>query len=227
MKFDKRIYRWQFLSTLSLRRATQFTGPQSGQDLISIHALLAESDLGATWAGHINTGFLSTLSLRRATRRHGGLLCGLLISIHALLAESDVGSYGKAHCNGISIHALLAESDSARLILTSALWNFYPRSPCGERLPQIGKKTVSAIFLSTLSLRRATSFNAAQPAAQRNFYPRSPCGERHLVAGDVLCGQQISIHALLAESDVFGGNGKAAASRFLSTLSLRRATAEN
>ena len=125
MKFDKRIYRWQFLSTLSLRRATQFTGPQSGQDLISIHALLA---------------------------------------------ESDVGSYGKAHCNGISIHALLAESDSARLILTSALWNFYPRSPCGERLPQIGKKTVSAIFLSTLSLRRATSFNADSDFAKLGLF---------------------------------------------------------
>ena len=36
--------------------------------LISIHALLAESDLGNVVAGLLMLKFLSTLSLRRATR---------------------------------------------------------------------------------------------------------------------------------------------------------------
>ena len=39
-----------------------------------------------------------------------------------------------------------------------------------------------------------------------NFYPRSPCGERQVIALDfdgTLC---ISIHALLAESDLGGGD---------------------
>ena len=56
--------------------------------------------------------FLSTLSLRRATRL--GLLGWLrvLISIHALLAESD--HHGRVNLLGFQ--------------------NFYPRSPCGERL---------------------------------------------------------------------------------------------
>ena len=34
-----------------------------------------------------------------------------------------------------------------------------------------------------------------------DFYPRSPCGERHKIGGDMLRSKQISIHALLAESD--------------------------
>ena len=59
----------------------------------------------------------------------------IYISIHALLAESDeaVSKYMMKYIN-ISIHALLAESDS-----------FLPRS-----------LTSIIIFLSTLSLRRAT-----------------------------------------------------------------------
>ena len=56
--------------------------------------------------------FLSTLSLRRATpQRHG---CGR----HYL----------------ISIHALLAESDAAAMRCIGETSDFYPRSPCGERL---------------------------------------------------------------------------------------------
>ena len=57
------------------------------------------------------------------------------------------------------------------------------------------------LFLSTLSLRRATLHNAVHSLA-RNFYPRSPCGERQFSLGPVSSGD-----------------------KFLSTLSLRRATA--
>ena len=35
-----------------------------------------------------------------------------------------------------------------------------------------------------------------------NFYPRSPCGERHDATLHCLRVMRISIHALLAESDV-------------------------
>ena len=80
----------------------------------------------------------------------------------------------------ISIHALLAESDhnmKVRVICTS-------------------------IFLSTLSLRRATHYD--------NY-------NLHCV--------EISIHALLAESDGGSVAGNWRPAIFLSTLSLRRATA--
>ena len=163
----ERLYRVQetlapnlFLSTLSLRRATQLPTPEPPRVF----------------------RFLSTLSLRRATR--GGVSCYLdnIISIHALLAESDNSAYGALDGASISIHALLAESDRA------------PQPPQGK----------SSIFLSTLSLRRATLAGPSGPAFLYNFYPRSPCGERHGVIATKDYSPCISIHALLAESDPRG-----------------------
>ncbi len=79
---------------------------------------------------------------------------------------------------------------------------FYPRSPCGERrLAFQAFMRSMRIFLSTLSLRRATG-----------AYPGVPCGVF------------ISIHALLAESDCITITTTCTALKFLSTLSLRRAT---
>ena len=125
------------------------------------------------------------------------------ISIHALLAESDGIHYDNynLHCV-ISIHALLAESD-----LTIMLYD-----------------ASSLIFLSTLSLRRATSRRAlgfvdpdisihallaesdagtaGAARSRRDFYPRSPCGERPAQLLPFVRKAGISIHALLAESDV-------------------------
>ena len=122
-----------FLSTLSLRRATVYHVAPSLLRGISIHALLAESDvltsaemnyytisihalLAESDRWHVPDiaaldGFLSTLSLRRATPALPGLRLQDQISIHALLAESD--------CSGFNIRCISQ--------------HFYPRSPCGER----------------------------------------------------------------------------------------------
>ena len=102
----------------------------------------------------------------------------------------------------ISIHALLAESDADIAAILTEINNFYPRSPCGERLISTKKGQVLSLFLSTLSLRRATEYWVGGYGTAYNFYPRSPCGERpggkiH-DPGKIL----ISIHALLAESDL-------------------------
>ena len=56
---------------------------------ISIHALLAESDLIVMLYNTSALIFLSTLSLRRATHYDNYNLHCVEISIHALLAESD------------------------------------------------------------------------------------------------------------------------------------------
>ena len=79
--------------------------------------------------------------------------------------------------------------------------HFYPRSPCGERqsgffffsrLDAISIHALLAesdqtqgpqtyhqcLFLSTLSLRRATRALRQLQSTLRYFYPRSPCGER-------------------------------------------------
>ena len=79
-----------FLSTLSLRRATRSRGGYITKIDISIHALLAESDLENRAQDLANVAFLSTLSLRRATLRHNASCSCRSISIHALLAESDI-----------------------------------------------------------------------------------------------------------------------------------------
>ena len=79
----------QFLSTLSLRRATHKWGYPIYYDVISIHALLAESDAAIAAPAAAPSA----------------------ISIHALLAESDKMAYTQINLNPISIHALLAESD--------------------------------------------------------------------------------------------------------------------
>ena len=80
---------FRFLSTLSLRRATRRHKKHLISQIISIHALLAESD--QVFAVHVQATvqFLSTLSLRRATDIYCIGLNKALISIHALLAESD------------------------------------------------------------------------------------------------------------------------------------------
>ena len=124
----------------------------------------------------------------------------------------------------ISIHALLAESDKRIRHRREKPRHFYPRSPCGERPDQEARKRLEAIFLSTLSLRRATHnhwcswsqschfyprspcgerpvLHQSRKQTQRNFYPRSPCGERLLRRSASYNYHSISIHALLAESD--------------------------
>ena len=79
----------KFLSTLSLRRATEILYMLYWEVIISIHALLAESDIVMAVRLMYNLLFLSTLSLRRATQTQSFKIPPLRISIHALLAESD------------------------------------------------------------------------------------------------------------------------------------------
>ena len=130
------------------------------------------------------------------------------------------------------------------------LFNFYPRSPCGERqfyrrwthhqsefLSTLSLRRATPgkvkvvepgfVFLSTLSLRRATLLLVSLICLPPDFYPRSPCGERlHFDNYNLHC-VEISIHALLAESDSFSAGRESDRAEFLSTLSLRRATIDD
>ena len=126
-----------FLSTLSLRRATV----NGGAPLNFFGNFYPRSPCGerhdSSALMKCQVKFLSTLSLRRAT----------------------YDTYAKVLRVNISIHALLAESDRPLRQLQSALCDFYPRSPCGER-----------------------PIHNAKINKQDDFYPRSPCGERRLWA---------------------------------------------
>ena len=124
-----------------------------------------------------------------------------IISIHALLAESDYRDCVRGLIWRISIHALLAESDGLEKPRVRAMVNFYPRSPCGERPIFAVRPYDAPIFLSTLSLRRATAPQQENgQAATISIHALLAESDRDGFAlVDVL---PISIHALLAESDV-------------------------
>ena len=104
---------------------------------------------------------------------------------------------------------------------------FYPRSPCGERPCRRLHSNESSVFLSTLSLRRATlgagkscdvcgiSIHALLAESDGHMQPigRAPRISIHAllaesdIAGRITSnGTKISIHALLAESDIHAPN---------------------
>ena len=147
-----------FLSTLSLRRATFITR----QATPSTSYFYPRSPCGERpYTNKTNGGtiiFLSTLSLRRATQEIEKL----------------------SRVTVISIHALLAESDQEHIKKTLQGFNFYPRSPCGERQStrQI-KQTCRVISIHAL-LAESDQANAVDQILPGHFYPRSPCGERRL-----------------------------------------------
>ena len=147
--------------------------------------------------------FLSTLSLRRATHPQTSGHPHNTISIHALLAESDVMLVESSSDNRhFYPRSPCGERHMIHLLLCNAKPYFYPRSPCGERpWDWFFTGTLDPKFLSTLSLRRATSPSTFFYIILQNFYPRSPCGERPIT-----------------------NTAKSKKTKFLSTLSLRRAT---
>ena len=146
--------------------------------------------------------FLSTLSLRRATfQQYNSNIHHKFLSTLSLRRATDMGAerhapvldfYPRSPCGErrlnkvlfvqeteISIHALLAESDPLLAVVSY--------------LP--------VVFLSTLSLRRATTVHEIKFHLCNDFYPRSPCGERPCILSACSIQYHISIHALLAESD--------------------------
>ena len=170
--------------------------------------------------------FLSTLSLRRAT---GG------------------GHINKARDKYFYPRSPCGERPSRAESIAAKISNFYPRSPCGERPSKLAKTSrteiisihallaesdsltapqqlLFSVFLSTLSLRRATYYCCSCTAHSQHFYPRSPCGERPAIDVFLAVWAVISIHALLAESDPGTVLRNGGTLKFLSTLSLRRAT---
>ena len=103
-----------------------------------------------------------------------------------------------------SIHALLAESDSAPLADGAQARATFLSTLSLRRATNWPKQSIHhKSFLSTLSLRRATVSARDIPKEQKHFYPRSPCGERRWLRCWQLAARDISIHALLAESDGF------------------------
>ena len=192
--------------------------------LISIHALLAESDPVACLPES-----------------------ACFISIHALLAESDRGRaavcadhrdfYPRSPCGERRVDLIhkhnqgqfLSTLSLRRATLPQSSWrpkweNFYPRSPCGERRGYFKVHSPPRKISIHALLAESDCRNTPPPRPRPDFYPRSPCGERPLRYSEQSAPPKISIHALLAESDNAMMTLKLKPITFLSTLSLRRAT---
>ena len=145
--------------------------------------------------------FLSTLSLRRATVKIG------------IDFIDGINFYPRSPC-GERHHYLIPKIGTL---------HFYPRSPCGERrqIKQTCRAETSISIHALLAESDALVWCSSGGAC--DFYPRSPCGERRFVTafrGSVdnfyprsPCGERQHINSR-------ADNVK----RFLSTLSLRRAT---
>ena len=104
----------------------------------------------------------------------------------------------------ISIHALLAESDIGPLIFKVQLRKFLSTLSLRRATAGLSSCFVRIIFLSTLSLRRATQRNQLQTGRNRQFL--STLSLRRATVSCYLDNIEItiSIHALLAESDMAG-----------------------
>ena len=124
---------------------------------ISIHALLAESDSPARITPAASRNFYPRSPC--GERRHVKQTCQakISISIHALLAESDPRRSADCNCRSISIHALLAESDHISKAGSERINQFLSTLSLRRATSKINTGGSENIFLSTLSLRRATA----------------------------------------------------------------------
>ena len=161
-----------FLSTLSLRRATQTQGLKIPALCISIHALLAESD----------------------PKRFRDALKHLHFYPRSPCGERHSIMFVNLRVVDISIHALLAESDAKTFEHYYNQYDFYPRSPCGERRnsPVVVPRTGHFYPRSPCGERPLAS--GINPN-QSDFYPRSPCGER-LALDQYLNEQEVFLSTL-------------------------------
>ena len=194
-----------FLSTLSLRRATCSSSVCTSSTVISIHALLAESDSENPMIGIDKIPFLSTLSLRRATQVKQTCRVETSISIHALLAESDNTNLRRHRRNNdFYPRSPCGERRENQRLSARPTKDFYPRSPCGERPVQIVVVIMHALISihALLAESDVPQYHILDDIS--DFYPRSPCGERQQAKAFKVSPLCISIHALLAESDYLG-----------------------
>ena len=142
-----------FLSTPSVRRATQRRKGSNRTDDISIHALREEGDALTNGYSQPFLQFLSTPSVRRATfTYYDPRLAALGISIHALREEGDDGKPTKA-----SRAKLFLSTPSVRRATYAMIYNEWFRDISIHALREEGDRNKSG-----------------QPSADSYFYPRPP-----------------------------------------------------
>ena len=135
-------------------------------------------------------------------RRHTLIPLQWMISFLSTLSLRRATRYGRP----IDVQLVFLSTLSLRRATFSvfaspfSIFYFYPRSPCGERLALDQYLNEQEVFLSTLSLRRATS-NGGNHYSYIRISIHALLAESDIKAHNVIKGKDISIHALLAESD--------------------------
>ena len=173
----------RFLSTLSLRRATLWVLRKVPILGIFLSTLSLRRATLSTAVIPILRGFLSTLSLRRATNERCKLNRNNGISIHALLAESDHAPSHSLYLRNRFLSTLSLRRATFVKIMSVLSGLFLSTLSLRRATRPLQRYLSMSLFLSTLSLRRATSRRALG-----------------------FVDPDISIHALLAESDSSGNS---------------------
>ena len=190
--------------------------------MISIHALLTESDLSCTPSCPPTAHFNPRSPHGERQSLHPHRIAARFISIHALLTESDRWRHRPGTCRSISIHALLTESDDCLRTITEntaiSIHALLTESDSAQDLRRLSDGisihallTESDVFHGHSSFSPDISIHALltesdantvlHRTTRRDFNPRSPHGERQ---------------GLFRECSTV--------KRFQSTLSSRRAT---
>ena len=166
-----------FLSTLSLRRATAKHFSTLHNILISIHALLAESDCTASITPAPSRNFYPRSPCGERRQQPDGTTSTTYFYPRSPCGERLANLARNQHQRKFLSTLSLRRATPYIYVLVNTFFNFYPRSPCGERRAGHISKTRSKNFYprSPCGERRPPSIT---PTARRNFYPRSPCGER-------------------------------------------------
>ena len=241
------VYRWDFNPRSPHGERPRSFRFRSLSESISIHALLTESDEREAPGGCSAENF-------NPRSPHGERRDGVRIfrphpsiSIHALLTESDPAARdsrgGIEDFNPRSPHGErrgCAREYPCRAEFQSTLssrratradrsadarsGHFNPRSPHGERRRRVVELSIRRTeFQSTLSSRRATGSRCQR---RRTIRFQSTLSSRRATYSLRLSVSmwEISIHALLTESDAVLEFGDGSSEAFQSTLSSRRAT---
>ena len=193
-----------FLSTLSLRRATPLMPPTRQMR----HYFYPRSPCGERRKQsihHKSSQYFyprSPCGERRRIRQRNNFQQGHFYP-RSPCGERRTVARIYPRSRGISIHALLAESDDKSNKLARRKLVFLSTLSLRRATEKVPADVYYQAFLSTLSLRRATVEEVSGDTWTRDFYPRSPCGERHRNIANGQSQKNISIHALLAESDLF------------------------
>ena len=150
------------------------------------------------------------------------IVYALFLSTLSLRRATHYDNYN-LHCTEISIHALLAESDHL------------PHGPTSRHsisihalLAESDHVSVECVEVSKISIHALLAESDLAPeqntTQQTNFYPRSPCGERRMWATAMPCGMRF-LSTLSLRRATPAEHHANSQQEFLSTLSLRRATA--